>query len=321
MASELGGQVSSLPGGGGTFARTLVNRAWLQVQTEFVWSFLWGDCAIPTPSPIQTGTVTVVPGTATITADAAASAAWTGLGLVNPLTTRQFRVDQGTIYNIIAASFTVPTAVVLTLDRAFVDPVTSNTGVGYQILGVYFNAPTRDFMWWESIRDPISGYTLGTTRTREEIDDMDPQRFQSGWPEEVLPYLVNPWPGNFNQFPMYEIWPAPLNNYTYVGTYFRAGTAFTLPTDTVAVPLGEDIVLEKAKEYAYEWGAANPDKAPKADYKFLIAKCSKTYQGMLNRYMLKDEEFSHRTKINRPRVSDYQRLPWVSQRVMLMVAP
>src|SRR5260221_9013386 len=168
------------------FCKTLVNRAWKDVQSKFLWSFLWNDYAIPTPLPITAGQATVAIGSTQVTGNAAASAAWTGLGLVMPLTNRQFRVAQGTIYNIIAASFAVPAAVVLTLDKPYVDPVAGVTS--YTVYQVYYNAPTQDFLWWESLRDPVSGYPLKTTLTREFVDRVDPQRFQAGWPRGFIPY-------------------------------------------------------------------------------------------------------------------------------------
>jgi hypothetical protein len=295
------------------FCETLVNRAWLDIQRSFMWSFLWGDAAIPTIVPISTGTVTLVRGWNQVVGDANAAAAWLATGLVTPLTTQQFRIGQGTIYSITAFDG-VNT---LTLNQAYVDP-TQGSGQGYQIQTVYLNAPTSDFLWWETIKDPISGYTISTTMTREEVDVWDPQRFQSGWPKGVIPYKMNPIPGNFYQYPMYEIWPAPLNGYTYVGTYMRRGLPFTLPTDEVLAPIGEDVVLAQAKYRTYEWCAANPDKCPKVDYRFLMGATTKEKKDLLNGYILMDEEFSHRHIIASLPKDMFDALPWVSQKAMLL---
>ena len=97
--------------------KTYVSRAWLDVQRAYLWSFLWGDAVIPTPNPIGAGTVTTTIGSPLVIPDATALAAWSTAGLVNPLTTRQFRIGTGTIYNIIAFD-----NVKITLDKAFVDP-------------------------------------------------------------------------------------------------------------------------------------------------------------------------------------------------------
>jgi hypothetical protein len=306
------------------FAKTLVNRAWKDVQAKFLWSFLYGNCAIPTPVPVSTGSVTVAIGSNQVIGDADASAAWATFGLVMPITTRQFRVGQGTIYNIIAADFNVPAAAILTLDKPYVDPV-AGAGTGYTVYGVFFNAPTKDFLWWESITDPVSGYPLKTTMTREFVDKVDPQRFMSGWPRAFIPYQVNSQPGNFFGYPMFEIWPAPLNNYTYVGSYFRKGMEFQNVTDTVFPTLGEDVVIELAKMYAYEWCEANRDKVPaagaRADFRYLMGATKKFYGELIDKYILQDSEYSHRHNISQGESEYWDMLPWVSEKTMSMYAP
>jgi hypothetical protein len=328
MATELAGD-TPVP-----FPRalTMVNRGWLDVQRSFLWSFLWGDAAIPTPIPITTGTVTLVRGLSQVVGDADASTAWANTGLVNPITTMQFRIGQGTIYNIIAYDDgTSPTSPnpgfgTITLATPYVDP-TSGAGSFYQIYGVYYNAPSKDFIWWESIKDPISGYDISTTYQRETVDMIDPQRFQGGWPSGVLPYLINPFPGNFKDFPMYEIWPAPLQNYTYVGTYYRSGMPFVKYTDTVNSPLGEDVVIAAAKIRCYEWCIANPDKVAKHEgsarvgasgFQFLMGQAQKEKKDLLNDYILMDEGFSHRHTIPDLPVNFENSLPWVSMRNLVM---
>lgn len=306
------------------FCKTLINRAWKNVQRKYIWSFLWGDAAIPTPNPISVGSVTTTLGDPTVNGDADASAAWANLPLVMALTTRQFRVGQGTIYNIIKADFTDPAAVVLTLDKPYLDP-TLGPGTGYTIYGVYFNAPVKDFLWWESLRDPVSGYPLKTTMTREFVDKVDPQRFMAGWPRAFIPYLINPQPGNFFGYPMFEIWPAPLNNYTYVGTYFRKGAMFVNPQDELNPIIDEEAVVELAKFYAYEWCEANRDKVSSAiarsDFKFLMGAAKKQYDSLISDCILQDEETSHRHVISGGESEYWDLLPWVSEKTGFMYSP
>lgn len=312
------------------YALTLVNRAWLEVQREFLWSFLWGDAAIPTPTPITTGSCTLSIGSNQVILDANATAALSAVGLAspNPLTTRQFRIGQGTIYSINAYDTTTNAPFgTLTLNQIYVDPM-QGAGIGYQVIGVYYNAPTSDFLWWESVRDPISGYGISSTLTREEVDIWDPQRFQAGWPKGVLPYKINPQPGNFANYPMFEMWPAPQQGYTYVGTYYRSGLPFTLPTDTVAAPLGEDVVIAQAKIRAYEWCVANPDKVPHAPgsqyragatgFQFLMGSAQAELKELLNGYILKDETFSNRHMIADLPKDVWAQLPWVSMKAGVM---
>ena len=294
--------------------KTYVSRAWQEIQRQCMWSFLWGDAAIATPNPIGAGSVTTQIGSNQVIGDATASAAWAAVGLVNPLTTQQFRVGQGTIYNIIGYD-PLPNAPfgTLTLDKIFVDPPGGATS-GYQILGVYYTAPVQDFLWFDGVlRDPVSGYTIGVDKTRQEIDDIDPQRFQSGWPNEVIPYAVNQQPGTFYGFPMFELWPAPLNGFVYVGGYTRSGMPFVNLTDTVTPPLQEDIVIELASIKAYEWCLVNPDKCPKGDFRFAMGKADKKYNELLNKYMIMDEEISGRNVIPSQQGIGRSDCPWVSQ--------
>src|SRR5208282_1331182 len=228
-------------------------------------------------------------------------------GPANPITTRQFRVGQGTIYNIIAFDGVNK----LTLATPYVDPL-QGAGTGYQILGIYYNAPTKDFLWFESVRDPVSGYTLDTIMTRETVDDIDPQRFQSGWPQAVIPYAINQQPGAFYGFPQFEMWPAPLNNYTYVATGFRAGLGFVNTTDVQPPQIGDDVIVALAKYYGYQFCEANKDKTGKGDFRYLMGAAMKEYMTLLDVYQFRDEEFSHRHIIDSPTMNLITGLPWVS---------
>lgn len=313
MANELVGQTPVDP----MFALTLVNRAWKEVQRSYLWSFLWSDVAIPTPVPTNGGTVTLTRGLNTVVGDATARAAWAGIGIVNPITTQQFRISTGTFYNIIQYQDNVPTGfATITLDRLYVDPAAGALQT-YNIQQVYFNAPFKSFIWWDTFKDPITGYNLATTMTRGEVDDRDPMRETIDIPAAVIPYRINQQAGNFNGFPMYEMWPGPQNGLTYVGEAYLAETGFVLPTDTVRAPLDEDIVIEQAKIQAYEWAELNKNKLMPiqrtGDFKFAIGKAEKKYEKLLNTYILRDEGFSHRHKIAYAEMKRRSDIPWVSQ--------
>lgn len=391
---------------------TFINRSWWQIQREFLWPHLWADVTIPTPDWVTTGSVAPILGSDKIVGDATAIAKWLTLGLTIPITSRQFRVGQGTIYNIIAFDG-VNT---LTLDQPFVDPSSNSLGsissievdnvalgvyhalinfsnapstpfgigdsvyftgltdpattflnnqtltvlarnssvqitvdvtlihasslaptftsgyavgfgVGYTILKCYYNAPTTDFVWWESITDPVSGYSFNVCLTREYVDEIDPQRLNDGWPEGVLPRGMNPTGsndslGNATAYPVYETWPAPSVGYTYIGSYFRSGQPFSALTESVPYPLGEDLIQARGKMLAYEWCSLNLDKLPvemrKADFRFLIGASAKEYSILLNGYILKSEGMTNRHIINTPNQGYLEALPWVSQRIMAM---
>lgn len=305
MANEIAGTTPvPLP-----LALTLVNRSWLAIQREFEWSFLYDTVTIPTLSPIAAGMVGILSGTNTVAGDADATAAWNAVGI--NLTQMQFRVGTGAFYPITAYTNDPDTNLgTLTLEKPFVDLAPAQGIGGYQLVQAYFNAPTPDFIWWESIRDPYTSNPISTTLTREAVDRLDPMRFQGGFVRGVLPFRVNPAPGTFYGWPQYEMWPLPQSGTTYIGSYFRRGLPFTKPTDTVLAPLGEDVVLAAAKVRAYEWCAANPDKCPKADYRFLMGSAQAEKRELLNSYILTDESFSHRHIIDTD--TNFHSLPWIS---------
>jgi hypothetical protein len=321
MAAELQGIVP-VPS---PYTPTLVNRSWRDVQREYFWSFRWIDFSIPTPITVTAGTVTLTRGLTTVTGDAAASAAWAAIPSVTPITSQQFRVGQGTFYNVISISFTVPTAAVLTLDRAYVDtPV--GAGSSYQIYEVYYFSPVKNFVWFDDIRDPVTGYSLATTKTRSEVGRTDPQRLQLGFPTAVIPYQINLQPGNFYGFPMFEMWPAPQQGLTYVASGYCSEKDFdnTNPgfSDTVIPPLGEDVVMERAKMLGYEWAIANPKTAGPGDFKYLHGMALKEYKRLVNQYIFKDEEYSKRNTIPKAESDGYAlNLPWVDMAQGIAVFP
>ena len=180
MASKLVGWLPKLPK---SEAYNMVNEAWLDIRNDRLWSFQLGEDGINTPSTIQAGTYTGTLGVNTVTLDSAASAAVTGL--TNPLLTqRQFRPNGLSIYSIIKADFTVPTAVVLTLDRPYVEP--SGAGLSYLILQSYYPAPVADFKRWIDWRDMVNGWWLDVSQSKREVNKGDPQRLYYTFPLWVL---------------------------------------------------------------------------------------------------------------------------------------
>jgi hypothetical protein len=286
---------------------------------------LWLDFAIPTPSQTLSGTVTTTIGSNQVIGDATAAASWLAIPLSTPITSQQFRIGTGTIYGI-AAFDGVNT---LTLDRLYVDP-SHGAGQSYQIYGVYYHAPVKNFIWFDDIHDPVTGYSIKTTTTRQEASDSDPQRTQFAFTNSVLPYKIDQTAGSFYGFPMYELWPAPSNGLTLVATAYLGDADFdnTVPgtSDAVTPPLNEDVVMEKAKERAYEWCMANTDKLPSAsrrtDFSFLMGKCQAEFKRLINQYILKDETFSQRHHIPYgPEGASYLNDPYVSMRAGTAIFP
>ena len=275
MIAEMRGAV---PKYSGSLARTHLREAWRDIRNMRGWSFQLGTSGFSTPSLVNQGTVTVALGGLTVTGDAAASAVWnTTSNPASLLTQRQFRIGQGTIYNIIAADFTTPTAAILTLDRMYID-TSYGTGLGYSIYGCYYPVPVQDFEAWESVLDVNNVTWLNVDPTRkgtEHINQADPQRQIFSNPISVIPYGTDQRPGSSTfGWMVYELYPQPQSQYAYQTWFSRAGADLTLPTDTPPYPITEHVIKTLARVKAYEWAEANKDpqnpRGSGADYRFLM---------------------------------------------------
>jgi hypothetical protein len=65
------------------------------------------------------------------------------------------------------------------------------------------------------------------------------------------------------------------------------------PTDCLPPALGEDVVLAKARVYAYEWAEGNKgalDRNVGPDYRFLMGAAQKEYETLFKNYRREDRE-------------------------------
>ncbi len=318
MASRLTGWLPRFPKGE---AYNIVNDAWTDIRNDRLWSFQLVEDSISTPNLINVGTFTTVQGTNTVTANATASAAITGL--TNPLLTqRQFRITSGGIYSIIAADFTNPNAVVLTLDRTYTDP--SGAGQSYQIYQCYFPAPVADFKRWIDWRDLTNGDWLSIYQTRREVNMGAPQRLYFTFPHWVLPFGYDQrGAGTANPsatigYPWYELYPNPLSVVSYMRWWVRTGAELVNTSDTVPYPITDKLVIARAQMLGCRWCESNRDPAiPRgqaADYKFLYEAAAKEYSIELKLIGLKDRDLTDLflSRIPRPNRTGINRLPYYS---------
>jgi hypothetical protein len=267
LATMIAEQRGAVPGYSALLARTHLREAWRDIRNLRGWSFQLGTGGFSTPGLVSQGTVTVALGGNTVTGDAVASAVWaTTSNPASLLTQRQFRVGQGTIYNIIAYNV-VGGFGVLTLDRPYID-TSYGTGLGYSIYGCYYAVPVADFEAWESVLDVNNVIWLNVDPTRkgvEKINQADPQRQIFSNPISVIPHGTDQRPGSATfGYMVYELYPQPQDQYAYQTWFSRAGADLTLPTDTPPFPITEHLIKTKARVKAYEWlivklTAANPE--------------------------------------------------------------
>lgn len=295
LASELRGLVPKIPF---TYCKTLVNRAFRDIRESFLWSFNLFESSWSSPAIVTAGTVTAIQGASTVTFDATAIAALLAsqtASPVSPITTRQFRIGIGGIYSIIAFDFGTGIA---TLDRIFGD--VSASAIAYQVYQAYYVPPMKDFLTWISVRNPSTFAALNLIQTRAWVDQRDPQRMQFGYPSHVIPFAIDlrgqgtATPSATLGYPMFELWGAAITPYVYQCYGIRRGLDLVLPSDTLPAQIGDDLVLAKAKAFAYEWAEANKDTLPRAagpDYKFLIGATLDDYKKLLSKYRKQDREF------------------------------
>lgn len=290
MYSELRGSVAKLPI---VHAKTLINRAWRDIRESFLWSFNLFESSWASPALVTAGTVTVTQGSPTITFDATAIAALLASQTASPLspiTVRQFRISIGGIYSLIAMDFGTGIA---QLDRIYGEA--SAAGSAYQVYQAYYTPPMQDFLGWISVRNPATFFSLNLSQTRRWIDARDPQRMAFGYPTHVVPFAIDARVGSATLgFPMFELWGQAIAPYTYQCYGIRRGVDLALPTDMLPIQIADDLVLAKAKSYAYAWAEANKDTLPRAvgpDYKFLIGQTLDEYKSLLKKYRRQDREF------------------------------
>lgn len=292
MIAEIRGAVPKMPF---PLAKKLINRARADAYRQNLWSFLLYDrYQWISPPLINTGLVTVVQGSDTVTVDATAAAALNaGSASFSLITQRQFRVGAGTIYNIWGWDGTDT----ITLDRPYGEASAADTE--YQLYQVYYAAPYKDHLTFISVRDMSNFIDLFLDKTRAQIDASDPQRTWYYFPTDVVFYQHDANPDSATPgYPMYELWGAPQYSLNYQLYGIRSGMVdggmdLVANTDTLPIALGEDCVIEYAKYFAYQWAEANKGSLPRnqgPDFKFLMGAAHAEYQRLYKDYRRRDRE-------------------------------
>jgi len=245
-------------------AKKLINRSWKIIQDSCLWSFQLGQGGFSTPAVTTAGTISATLGLSTITGDSVASAAWMALPLYWAPTLQQIRAQGFSIYSVIAMDTTDPNAVVLTLDRPFVDPLPFFTGVGYQMFQAYIPAPPR-FKRWLTIADMFNVWALDYWTSRRTIDLADPSRLYTSNPSMALGMgQDNRGAGTPNQSAtfgqqLYELYPNPQTEISYQTYFVQEWPYLENNSDTLPSPIDEELVVQKALTWAYRDAEARRD--------------------------------------------------------------
>lgn len=281
MAFDIAGQMGiPMP-----LAQTMVNDALGNIYDSQQWSFQLQEFGWLTPGLLfasgnqSVGTITTTSYGNTIVGDATAAAAWVAYfnsGKLPLLTSFQIRSPYYSLYNIIAFD-SVNT---FTIDRPWTEP--PGSGQAYMVYQAYFPAPVLDFKRFLEIRDTTNAACLdywSVSRVDLAMPEGDPQRTNFNQPAYVVPYEVdNRGAGTINASPtlgymLYELWPHPLSILPYTISYERRGALLVNPSDTIPIPLTEEMVKWKSREAAFLWRESqkgdNVARGSGADFKFL----------------------------------------------------
>src|SRR5215813_763995 len=261
FAGEL---IGGFPGLDILTARNLVNKAWLDIREDGLWSWLTAEGPLAVPNVVSAGLATVTNGSPLVVGDATAAAVWITLALANPPLAspvlgqgRQFRIGTGSpIYNIIAFDG-VNT---ITLDRNYGE---SSVTMNYQIYRSYYAPPTpADFLRYMSITNIGFAYTISgkfLTFNQEQLNRMDPQRGSQG-----DAYVNASYRTAADGSPVYELWPAPVNTNAYIAIYQKRGLDMTpagvVPAVDLPITLSKSLLMSRAEYRAALWAVKNVNR-------------------------------------------------------------
>ena len=296
MIAEMRGAV---PKYSASLAKTHLANAWNDIRNMTGWSFQLFSGGFGTPGLTNAGSVTVTYGSDQVVGDAAASTAWAIASIPNGLITQQqFRVNVGTIYNIIAFDGTST----LTLDRPYYDK-SAGANQGYSIYQCYYPTPFQDFLTWESVVDVNNAIDLcanGAKKFRDYADQFDPQRQIFSNPGCLIAYGTDqrgagtPNASATLGYRMYELYPQPQAQFSYQTWGTRQGADLVNLSDTLPYPITEHLVKSFARVKAYEWAEANKDprnpRGAGADYRFLMGAVLKEAAGNLKELRSQDRD-------------------------------
>jgi hypothetical protein len=299
MRSEL---AQAIPGMSRIYAGTLINRAWDVVRNSNLWSFQLQQGGFSTPGVTTAGSISIPGGIGSnqLVGDATATAAWAALPLYFAPPLQQIRATGYSIYSIIAYDLTSnPPFATLTLDRPFVDPLPSFSGVGYQMFQAYIPAPPS-FKRWLNVADMFNCYSLDIWTSRRTINLTDPARLYTSNPCYLLG-LGTDQRGAGTSTPsatlgqqLYELYPNPSTAISYMTYYVINGDNLVSNSDTLPYPITEELVLTKARVYAYEWAESRKDvmaaKGSGANYSVLMKEAESMFLARLKTIRLIDKD-------------------------------
>ena len=247
-----------------------VQGSYNQICGRKRWSWLRGESEFIL-SAVNSGTLTVVHGSATVTGVGITFAAADAL--------RQFRIS-GPPYTILSVDLVLNTAL---LDRVY-GGASAAASTGYVFDG-YVTMPA-DFGSFIAVLDPTREDILDWWMTEDQLNATDPNRSETGDPRALAsrrPATATSIIGRMQ----YEAWPYWVGSTTRPYRYYYSKRPATLTDDDYFVgPLRhrDDILILAAIEEAIEWPGPSLDKPnPYArDLRLAVRKAEKLERELLH---------------------------------------
>jgi hypothetical protein len=140
-----------------------------------------------------------------------------------------------------------------------------------------------------------NGYSLGIWTERRNVNWADPMRqivtdpvVIYGIGQDTRPNTATP------GYQMFEMWPTPTSVVSYMTYYVDRGDELINNSDTLPSPITQDVVLTKARVYAYEWAEARKDvmaaKGSGANYAMLWKEAEAAFLARLKNLRLNDKD-------------------------------
>lgn len=286
-------ELLGIPGCNLGLVKTKLNESLATIQNENVWSFQLQDGGWLTPGLLggpsieflSPGKITVTPFTDTITGDATASAAWLSTITNPPLITQyQIRVPYYSLYSVIALNATNTSAVVLTIDRPWMEPAQLNAG--YMAYQAYFPAPVG-FKRWYNIRDTTNNNSMDWwSKTEIDLSNEDAERTDFDEPLYVVPYQVDTRTGSTTYGQMlFELWPHPITQLPYTFSSQVNWPSLVNSSDTLPFPLTEELIKLRAYEMLCLWKESQKgdemERGAGANWQFLMQASRAEYDNRL----------------------------------------
>jgi len=271
-----------------------VNTAYSRALAYHLWNDLRGQSAAQVPALYNTGNVTVVQGSATVTGV-------NGAAFTTAMINRQFFTGAGTVADpsstgTLAPYYTIiarPDATTLTLDRPYEKPTDATGDLTYSILQVYIEMPS-DFLRFESIVDIDNNWKLHTNFRQEQINIWDAKRSVSGTTWIVASAPPRFPSGGAAEIQRYELWPKTSPGpKTFPFWYTKKPALLSAATDRPISPIRGDVIRKGALAELACWPGTGTSPNPYFNLD-LHVRLDKEFTDGLDHLVREDNERSQR---------------------------